>query len=724
MFDCRSSSRTKSLLSRVPCKLSALLRTELKFSSEEKLPKSRQILSPLNLRYRLKTVVVAGVTCFTFVAWMSPVLSQEFREQEIRGEETELEQMYLAQAASADSSAASTEAISTKDVEIPVDELKLLIKPLTLAELEIEAVAWLALVKAKVREISDAEIAIKRKNRQVQQQEEAVKALEEAKGKLEEAEELQKTAKEGSPEYEEAAKKVEEARESLEKAQAAVGEASEAKEKIEGDESVKKAVEAAEEKKEEADAAEEGAEEEEAETDEYDEYYDEYNNEYNETEEPDANEEAAEGVEEAVAGLDEGEGSDGATSAEAVTEQKEQLEEAAEKLEEEAEQEEEIKTQLVVNVTALQQEQTAIVDRFKAVLDELDKKGGSSESYQKYIQAISGIEIDVTDTKGLGVRLLGWFESEEGGQRWAGNIGKFLAIVVVSIAISQLLGWSLNRVMKQLGGSELMRHFLVGLIKRGGVVIGVLVGLTALEVSLGPVLTVLGGASFVLAFALQSNLGNLASGLMIMFYKPFDVGDEVKVAGIWGWVDSISLANTQVKGFMGETISIPNNTVWGGLIENMTGGETRKGVTSVRVPLTEDTAKVEEVLLEIAKSNEFILQENPGPRTSVSDYGDYYVKINLSYTAKTADYWNAWSYMMRAVKPGLEEKGISMAVPLQDIRMQSASNNGSAAMQSPTNGSSSTRSPSDSSTSASLVPAFGDDSEPYEDADDTPYEDK
>lgn len=77
--------------------------------------------------------------------------------------------------------------------------------------------------------------------------------------------------------------------------------------------------------------------------------------------------------------------------------------------------------------------------------------------------------------------------------------------------------------------SELFRDFTVITIKRGVLVLGALLALASLGVSLGPVLALVGGASFVLAFALQSNLGNFASGLMLLVSKPFDVGDEVRV---------------------------------------------------------------------------------------------------------------------------------------------------------------------------------------------------
>jgi small-conductance mechanosensitive channel len=149
------------------------------------------------------------------------------------------------------------------------------------------------------------------------------------------------------------------------------------------------------------------------------------------------------------------------------------------------------KNQLVVTVTELQSQLTAIDDRFNAILEELEKKGGDPKPYRQYAQAVMSIDVDTKDT-------------------------------------------------------------------------------------LGPVFALVGGLSFILAFALQSNLGNIASGLMIMAYKPFDVGDEIKLGELWGWVESITLANTKIKGLDGQMFNVPNNTVWGDTIENLSHSPTRK----------------------------------------------------------------------------------------------------------------------------------------------------
>ncbi len=590
-----------------------------------------------------------------------------------------------------------SKAVTIADPTIPADELKLLVKPLTLAELENEAAAWQELVKAKVQEISNSEIAIKRKNRQLEQEKEAVKSLENAQAALAAAEEAQKAATPGSPEAEEAAKKVAEAQESLTKAQEALAAATETRESLEGDEEVQKAVEEAKQDVEEGGktAAEKEEEKKAAaaaptpDPAEFELYCNQYGDasyvsesgvevsctqetEFTDTPATDnqATEETATQLDQSATKLDAGSGDSTAQ----LQEQQGQLDQATQRLEDNQQAEEEVKTQLVVNVTTLQSERTALVDRFGVVLDEMEAKGGDPAAYKTYITAISGVELDVKDTTGLGVRLASWFQSEEGGLRWATNIGKFVGIVVVATVVSQVLGKVVNGTMSKFGSSSLLREFVVILIKRGGVLLGVLIGLTALEISLGPVFAVLGGLSFILGFALQSNLGNLASGLMIMAYKPFDVGDEVKVGGYWAYIKSITLANTQLKGFDGSIINLPNNTIWSGDIINYTHEEIRKYAIPISVKFEQDLEQVHEMWMEIAASHPKVL-ETPAPGWFPwSGQYDYQICVTLSAWTKTDDYWPVYIDLLKMLQKRIGELGIQLTAPVQDIRIASGSN--------------------------------------------------
>jgi len=605
---------------------------------------------------RLRQLVLAAMVC-TLASW-GDVVPRPMRSAAVAQE--------------AATEAAAPEARTTRNLEIPVDELKLLVKPLTLAELEVEAQAWQGLLQEKVRQISNQEIAIKRKNRAIQETETAVQRLAEAEKTLEEAKQAEIEEGAGSTAVIE---KTEAAEEALREAQESVEAAAQAEREIEEDEEVRATLDSALEDDPEAEEEEEpdpllenevDAEEAEAARQDFEEAASLL------TEEAEGEDQAeGETLEEEeidpVTGLpvetEETEASAPDDGLADTDERIERLGDVESRLERAAEAETDLKQELVVRVTELENEKTAILDKFKVVLDAIDLRGGDTESYRQYIAAVSGIELDVQDTKGLGVRLLAWARSEEGGMRWARNFGMFLAIVSGSVVVAWIGGAILDYIFKRTSfASELMENFLVMLFRRGTVVVGILLGLTALEVSLGPVLALLGGASFVLAFALQSNLGNLASGLMLMLCKPFDVGDEVQVAGMWVMVDSISLANTTFKSFGGELISVPNNTVWNSEIHNLTHDEFRKIKHNLRLNVNEDLPRVKALLTEVMKSHPKVVQDKY-IGTYIYWYQEDHIPISVSAWATKEDYWYVWEETLIMIQERLKKEGISVAIP-------------------------------------------------------------
>lgn len=332
----------------------------------------------------------------------------------------------------------------------------------------------------------------------------------------------------------------------------------------------------------------------------------------------------------------------------------------------------EAEMELVALTTRLQEERSLLIDRMSVVLRALKAKGGEIKQYQQYIKAVKGLELDWSDPKLLWLTIVDWSKSSEGGRRWAVNLGKFLGIMAASTILSIALAKLVNIILLKVEhAGHLFREFIVMLIHRGGIVVGFLVALTALEVSLAPILALVGGTSFILAFAFQHNLGNLASGLMLMFYKPFDVGDEIELAGIWGFVDSITLASTIVKTDNNEIIILPNNSVWDSMIKNHTTTGSRRIDLPIRIGFSENIPKVEELLIEIAKSHPKVL-EDPKPKTKVASIGDSFITVRIRPWVIPSDYRNVSSDLFRTIKARFDKEGISIPYPQHDVHVASA----------------------------------------------------
>jgi len=202
-------------------------------------------------------------------------------------------------------------------------------------------------------------------------------------------------------------------------------------------------------------------------------------------------------------------------------------------------------------------------------------------------------------------------------------------------------------------------------------VFGVIVGLAALEVNIGPLLAVIGAACFVVAFALQNSLANFASGLLIMIFRPFDVGDAIEVAGVAGKVEAVSLLSTQMKTFDNKAVAIPNNELWGSVITNITASGQRRVDMQFGIGYEDDIDKAQKILEDIISSHELVLKE-PDPVIRLHELGDSSVNFIVRPWAKTDDVWTVFWDVTREVKKRVDTEGISIPFPQRDVHIYNA----------------------------------------------------
>jgi small conductance mechanosensitive channel len=348
----------------------------------------------------------------------------------------------------------------------------------------------------------------------------------------------------------------------------------------------------------------------------------------------------------------------------------EALEEAAETAEKGVKAKAQVKAALLKDVNELRNQRAALVDRVNLVLDALEEKGGDVEEHRLYISAVSGIRLDVSDTQAAWATLVGWLKSGEGGIQWAKNIAGFIVIFlgfwVVALIVEKLTEKAL-KMGRRLSG--LMRDFIGASVRRIILVVGFVVALGALGVDIGPMLAVIGAAGFVVAFALQDSLGNLASGIMILVYRPFDVGDAVDVSGVAGTVHSMNLVSTTIRTFDNKVVVVPNNKIWGDIITNITGSAQRRVDMVFGIGYDADMAKAQTILEQIVREHPLVL-DDPEPVIRVHELADSSVNFICRPWSKTADYWTVFWDVTRAVKEKFDEAGISIPFPQQDIHVR------------------------------------------------------
>ena len=353
-----------------------------------------------------------------------------------------------------------------------------------------------------------------------------------------------------------------------------------------------------------------------------------------------------------------------------------------------AEEREEIQQQITVlkeekatileEQTNLREERKIMVDRLDTVLQNINDKIGTDMNgkelekvlpYRRYINTVSGISLEVTDAHSAWETVTGWLMSDEGGIHWLINILKFLVIIFVAWFVSKLLSKGARRALElSPSNSQLLNDFIANIIHKVVMLIGVLVALAALDVNVGPIMAMVGAAGFVVAFALQGTLSNFASGLMIMLYRPYDIGDVVDVAGIMGTVESMTLVSTSIVTADNRLMVVPNNSIWGNIITNVTHSDTRRVDLKFGIGYNDNIEKAEAVMNKILADHPLVLAD-PEPKVAVTELADSSVNFNCRPWVKTADYWTVYSEITRAVKEEFDREGISIPYPQSDIHV-------------------------------------------------------
>lgn len=353
------------------------------------------------------------------------------------------------------------------------------------------------------------------------------------------------------------------------------------------------------------------------------------------------------------------------------------LEKAAQKLDKKAEASEESKVALLEQLTKLREELTALVDRLLTVLDELERKTDEQDAdtlakvrdFRLYASAVGGVKIDVEDGTAAWIAVKGWLVSDEGGRRWAFNIAKFLGILFAAWIISRFLSSAVNHALTRVPGtSRLLENFLVKSTRWIVMAVGLIMALAALEVSIGPLLAVVGAAGFVIAFALQDSLSNFASGLMILFFRPFDEGDVIDAGGVSGKVQSMNLVSTTIQTFDNKRMVVPNNKIWHDVITNATAVSERRIDMEFGIGYDDDIDKAHGILVDIITSHPKVLEE-PEPTVRMHTLADSSVNFIARPWANTVDYWDVYWDVTKAVKQRFDEAGIGIPFPQRDVHL-------------------------------------------------------
>jgi small conductance mechanosensitive channel len=324
-------------------------------------------------------------------------------------------------------------------------------------------------------------------------------------------------------------------------------------------------------------------------------------------------------------------------------------------------------------LTELSQDRKALFDKYSKVVSAWEKKGGDEAeiaTFRAYRNAILIDETRTADYKTLLRQALAWMTARDGGIQLAINVGVIAASLLGLVFVARIARRFARRWIGHVPNiSRLLQAFLVAVIYWLVFAIGLMVVLSALGVDITPVFALIGGASFILAFAFQDTLGNLASGLMIMINRPFDEGDFVDVGGVSGTVKAVSIVATTVVTPDNQVIVLPNKNVWGNVIKNSTASATRRVDLTFGIGYEDSIPKAIEVISGLVRAHPAVMAE-PEPVIRVNELAGSSVNIICRPWVNAADYWAVYWDLTQQVKEAFDREGISIPFPQQDVHLK------------------------------------------------------
>ena len=248
------------------------------------------------------------------------------------------------------------------------------------------------------------------------------------------------------------------------------------------------------------------------------------------------------------------------------------------------------------------------------------------------------------------------------------NIIGAILIFLVGKWLARRISNLLSKLLERNNIDLTLVHFLTNLTYYSLIVLVVVAAAGRLGINTTSFLTIIGAAGLAVGLALKDSLSNFAAGVMLVLFRPFTVGDVVSTAGITAKVEKITIFNTLFCSPDNQLIVVPNNKIISDIITNINAKDTRRIDLTVGISYSDDMAKTKDILERLAKEESRILAD-PAPTVAVAELADSSVNLVFRPWVKTADYWDVRFGLTERIKNSLDEAGISIPFPQQDVHL-------------------------------------------------------
>ena len=254
---------------------------------------------------------------------------------------------------------------------------------------------------------------------------------------------------------------------------------------------------------------------------------------------------------------------------------------------------------------------------------------------------------------------------------WAIQIGVALAIFIVGRWIAKWLSGLVEKLMKKSGLDPMLINFFSNMAYFVLLLVVVMAALDHLGIKTTSLLAVFGAAGLAIGLALKDSLSNFSSGVMIILFRPFKVGDFVEAGGAAGVIEEVRMFATIMRTGDNRQVIVPNGQIYGGTITNSSAKPTRRIDLVFGIGYDDDIAKAKQIINDIMKQDSRILSD-PEPAVAMAELADSSVNFNVRPWVNSGDYWPVRADLLENVKLAFDANGISIPYPQQDVHTHKA----------------------------------------------------
>lgn len=262
-------------------------------------------------------------------------------------------------------------------------------------------------------------------------------------------------------------------------------------------------------------------------------------------------------------------------------------------------------------------------------------------------------------------------------QNLLGGVVDFSLRLIAAVAILMAGMWIAKRVTKSVKYAMERRKLEPSLISFASSFVNILlrifviiIVLTTVGVQMTSIVAVLGAGALAVGMALSGTLQNFAGGIIILFLKPFKVGDVIQTAsGRTGTVKKIMIFTTELHTFDNQVVFVPNGPLANGEITNLSDRKNRRAEIQIAISYGDNVDTARRVILDVLGKDARVMQ-SPEPVVFVSDLADSSVVLTVWYWTKYADWFTSMGDMREALYRELPRKKINFPFPQMDVHVK------------------------------------------------------